>query len=269
MPQKISVITSKIFSKNPNIIHGFFTRKGGASKGIYSSLNCSPYSKDNTLDVQNNRKKATNFFSLRVNTLLTPKQTHSKNVLILKEKWRKDVDPKVDAIVTKESGLMLGILTADCAPVMLCDENAKVIGIAHAGWRGLLEGVLMSTINKMEDIGGKRTNIKAVIGPCISKKYYQVGVDLFKKFTKHDALNKMFFTESTKPKYYMFDLSGCIAQALKKLNISNVENLGIDTFSNPERFFSYRRSMKKKEGDFGRNLSIIAIKNNHNYQERL
>ena len=243
MSERISVITSKKISKNPNIVHGFFTRKGGESKGMYNSLNCSLRSKDNFLHVNNNRKNAMEFLSLQTNMLLSPS------------------DPKADAIVTKKSGLILGILTADCAPVILCDEKTKVIGIAHAGWRGAFLGVLESTVNKMENIGAKRSNIKAVIGPCISKKFYEVGNDLFQKFVKKNPKNKSFFTASKKHSRYMFDLAGCICGILKKLNIGNVENLSLDTFSNPKKFFSYRRSVRKKENDFGRNLSVVMLKN--------
>jgi len=261
MSEKISVITSKKKFKNPNIIHGFFTRKGGESKGMYSSLNCSLRSKDNFLHVNNNRKNAMEFLSLQTNMLLTPNQVHGKRVLVLKKKWRSHSDPKADAIVTKKSGLVLGILTADCAPVILCDEKAKVIGIAHAGWKGVFLGVLESAVNKMENIGAKRSNIKAIIGPCISKKFYEVGNDLFQKFVKKNPKNKSFFTVSKKHSRYMFDLVGCICEILKKLNIGNVENLSLDTFSNPKKFFSYRRSIRKKENDFGRNLSVITLKN--------
>jgi len=261
MSKRIAAIISKKISKNPNIIHGFFTRVGGESRGIYSSLNCSLYSKDHLLHVKNNRKSAIEFFSLQTDMLLTPNQAHGKKVLILKKKWKKNLDPRVDAIVTKKSGLILGILTADCAPVILCDEKTEVIGIAHAGWKGVFLGVLESTVDRMENIGARRSNIKAVIGPCISKRFYEVSSDLFQKFIKKDVANKVFFTASKKPARYMFDLAGCICGILKKLNIGNVENLDLDTFSNPKRFFSYRRSEKKRENDFGRNLSIVALKN--------
>jgi YfiH family protein len=229
-------------ASNLNFRHGFFTRQGGASKGIFASLNCGPGSGDAREDVMENRRRVGEALGGK---LLTLYQIHSANAVLVKEPW--EVGPEADAMATDVPGLGLGILTADCAPVLFADAQAGVIGAVHAGWKGALAGVTEAAIAAMESLGAKRARIAAAIGPCISQANYETGAEFRERF---DA---RFFDGRH------FDLEGYVAQRLAQAGIGNVERLGVCTYAREEEFFSYRRATHRGEKDYGRQVSAIVL----------
>ena len=240
-----------------NFRHGFFTRKGGASKGIYKGLNCGISSSDDAKTVLSNRNLVAQHMGTYVDNIIGVNQIHSIEAIICDKKF--EIAPKADALVTNTPGLLLSVLTADCQPVIFADKKNSVIGIAHAGWRGALNGVLTSTINKMEFLGAERKQISAVIGPCISQAAYEVDLDFFEKFTNPNKKNRSFFYYNSDTKKYHFDLPNFSLKLLKEANILSAEWTGHCTYNDPKRFFSYRRSCHKNEPDYGRLISAIML----------
>ena len=240
-----------------NFRHGFFTRKGGVSKGIYKGLNCGLGSSDDEKNVLSNRDLVAQYMGTCSDNIVSVHQIHSIEALICNRKF--ETSPKADALVTNTSGLLLSVLTADCQPVIFADEKNSVVGIAHAGWRGALNGVLTSTINKMEYLGAERRQISAVIGPCISQAAYEVSLDFFEKFTSSNENNKNYFSYRPLTKKYHFDLPNFSLNLLKDEGISSIEWTGHCTYSDPRKFFSYRRSCHKNESDYGRLISTIML----------
>ena len=243
----------------PNVAHGFFGRQGGVSQGLYASLNCGPGSKDSREAVMENRKRATEALSPGAR-LVTLYQIHSAEAVAVSEPWDIPENPKADAIVTDRSGVALGILTADCTPILLADSRAHVIGAAHAGWNGAISGVAGSVVGAMVRLGAKLERIRATIGPCISQAAYEVGPEFETRFRASDPANVRFFAPSAKADHWQFDLPAYVAHRLRQAGIESVENLGVCTYAGENDFFSYRRTTHRKEADYGRQLSAIMLK---------
>ena len=242
----------------PGIAHGFFGRVGGVSKGIYASLNCGPGSKDSRDDVMENRARATAALAPGA-ALVTLYQVHSAEAVTVTAPWPIPENPKADAMATDRPGVALGILTADCAPILLADPKARIIGAAHAGWNGALSGVVESVLAAMERLGAKPERIRAAIGPCISQKAYEVGPEFQLRFVNADANNTRFFVRSPRAGHWQFDLPAYVAQRLKQANVESVEILDVCTYARDDEFFSYRRTTHRKEPDYGRELSAIML----------
>jgi YfiH family protein len=245
---------------SPHIAHGFFGRRGGVSEGVYATLNCGPGSKDAREAVLENRRRATAALASDA-TLVTLYQIHSAEAVTVTEAWNIPENPKADAMVTNRPGIALGILTADCAPILFADPEARVIGAAHAGWNGALAGVTDSVVAAMLRLGAERDRIRAAIGPCIRQAAYEVGPEFEARFRAADPQNTRFFAHSSRPGHWQFDLPGYVAQRLRHSGVEQVEDLGVCTYSRPEEFFSYRRTTHLKEPDYGRQLSAIALEN--------
>ncbi|MEX0280839.1 MAG: peptidoglycan editing factor PgeF [Arenibacterium sp.] len=249
----LDIITSDNLSP---IRHGFFTRRGGASSGIFAGLNCGPGSSDQAEVVAINRARVAEAMAVEPDALVSLHQYHSDVVLSL-EAPRQD-KPKADAIVTATPGIALAILTADCQPVLFADHQAGVVGAAHAGWRGALEGVLEATLDAMEGLGAARENVQAVIGPSISQRAYEVGPEFFDRFVEDDPENQRFFAGATGDRM-LFDLPGYGLHRLREAGVGQAEWTRHCTYSDSERFFSYRRSTHSKEADYGRLISVIRL----------
>jgi polyphenol oxidase len=244
---------------SPRIAHGFFGREGGVSQGIYASLNCGPGSKDDPAAVAANRRRVADALAPEVQ-LVSLAQVHSPIVHTLPA-WG-SVDGKRlegDGMVTATPGLGLGILTADCAPVLFSDPNAGVIGAAHAGWKGALGGVLEATLEAMEKLGALRMRISAGIGPSISQQNYEVGADFRERFVEAEAKHHRFFVPSDREGHFRFDLPGYVAHRLTQAGTGSVETLGICTYSAENGFFSFRRTTHAGEPDYGRQISAIVL----------
>ena len=239
------------------IRHAFFTRTGGVSQGVYATLNGGIGSKDQPDHVNKNRSRMAQALGVKPEHFLTAYQVHSPDVVVVEQPWAHEHRPRVDAMVTKVPGIALGVSTADCGPVLFADPQAQVIGGAHAGWRGALTGVLEATIDAMEKLGADRTRITVAIGPLIRQDSYEVGPEFVERFIAQDMTIDRFFKQDDGRA--MFDLAGYIRARLGNAGIGRVEDLGLDTFAEPERFFSYRRSTKLGESDYGRHINAIAL----------
>jgi len=239
--------------------HGFFTRQGGVSGGIYASLNCGPGSRDDVGDVKENRRRVADALGVPADRLLTVYQQHSAKAVILEAPWDTDEVPQADAIVTATPGLAIGVLTADCAPVLLCDSTARVVGAAHAGWRGALSGITDATLAAMEELGARRERIVAVIGPAISQKAYEVGTDYRDQFLAEEPESAAFFVEDDSSGEPHFDLPGYVAERLARAGVAAIADLGHCTYCDETRLFSYRRSQHHGEADYGRQISAILL----------
>jgi YfiH family protein len=243
----------------PGIRHGFLTRRGGVSDGLYASLNCGLGSKDDQASVIENRTRALRSAGLDPDTLSTAYQVHSAKVAVVGADWDEMKRPQVDGLVTKTRGKSLGILTADCVPVLFADPDAGIIGASHAGWKGAIGGVLQETVAAMEKLGAQRASIQAGIGPAIAQKSYEVGPEFPQAFIDRDRANARFFTTSSRCRHFMFDLVGFVVQELKALGLAGVAAAGNDTCAEADDFFSYRRTTLAKEPDYGRQISLIGL----------
>lgn len=242
------------------IRHGFFGRAGGVSEGIYASLNCGFGSGDDSERVAENRARVMQATDLDPANLVTAWQTHSQRVAIVDKPWARDAAPQVDAMVTTTPGIGLGVLHADCAPVLFADAEARVAGAAHAGWRGAFDGVLEETIAEMQRQGASLSRIVAAIGPCIGQPSYEVGPEFRARFLEGGKNNATFFTASTqRAGHFHFDLEGYCAHRLARAGLAQIERLGRDTCALSDVFFSYRRRTLEGGKDYGRNISLIAL----------
>lgn len=237
--------------------HGFFGRAGGVSEGIYRGLNCGPGSKDVPEHIAENRRRVAASFSQAPEQLCTLYQIHSPDVVSVNAPFG-EARPQADALVTNRPGIVLGILTADCAPVLFADAQAGVIGAAHAGWKGAHGGVVENTIAAMEALGARREQIAAVVGPCIAQVSYEVGPEFVARFTADEQAQ--YFIPSTRAQHAQFDLAGYVTGALRRAGVAQVSALMVDTCANEEAFFSYRRTTLRGEPDYGRQISAIALK---------
>jgi YfiH family protein len=239
--------------------HRFFTRRGGVSAGLYSSLNCGYGSGDSPDNVHENRRRAAGTFACGEADLLTLHQIHSTEVLTVSDRrWTSPGAPKADALVTDRPGVMLGVLAADCAPVLMADPAARVIGAAHAGWKGALGGVVEAAIAAMEKLGARRERVMAAIGPCIGRDSYEVGPEFPAPFLVHDEASAAFFRSAPRAGHFLFDLAGYLAHRIAKAGVA-VQATGHDTLAGTDDFFSYRRNTLQGVRDYGRGLSAIAL----------
>lgn len=242
------------------IDHAYFTRQGGASEGIYASRNIGLGSQDNRAAVLENRARCAADLGVTVDRLATPYQIHSSDVITVKDIWPAGESPKADALVTNRPGVMLGIATADCGSVLFADDKARVIGAAHAGWRGATGGVLENTISAMEKLGAKRENITAVLGPTIAQASYEVGPEFIDNLKALASDNTQYLKPSTRTDHALFNLPHYITDRLKAHDIRAAVDLALDTYVDNERFYSYRRTTHRGEKDYGRLLSAIVLK---------
>jgi polyphenol oxidase len=240
------------------IRHGFFTRRGGVSKGIYGSLNCGLGSGDDAENVRQNRALVAETLGVPHERLLTLYQIHSATAVIVDQPWNSDV-AEADALVTRTPGLAIGALTADCAPVLFCDPEARVIAAAHAGWRGALLGIVEATVASMEELGAKPQRMVAVIGPTISQRAYEVGSDYVERFLAEEPESSSFFMTDDSSGEPHFDLAGYVAERLARAGVGTVSDLGLCTYCDETRLFSYRRSQHHGEEDYGRQISAIVL----------
>jgi len=236
--------------------HGFFTRRGGASSGIFSGLNCGPGSSDQSEIVSINRTRVAEAMAVSPDHLVTVHQIHSADVVSVAAPL--GPRPRADAIVTATPGLAVGVLTADCQPVLFADGEAGVIGAAHAGWRGARDGVLEATLAAMEALGAERGRIAAVIGPSISQRNYEVGPELLEEFMAEDPESARFFANGEGDRY-LFDLPGYGLSRLRRAGVGHAEWTRHCTYADPERFYSYRRATHAGEADYGRLISAIRL----------
>ncbi len=246
--------------KHPGIAHGFFGRQGGYSQGIFASLNCGLGSGDARATVIRNREVVAQALGGSEANIVTAFQVHSAEAVVVTAPWAHDARPKVDAMVTRVPGLILGTLTADCGPVLFADKEAGVIACAHAGWKGALDGVTDATIRKMEELGAHRENIVAVLGPTISKSAYEVGPEFIQRFVAAAEGNRLYFTDSVKPGHYMFDLPGYLTDRLKGFGVGAVLDTGLCTYTREADYFSYRRATHRGELDYGRQIAAITLR---------
>lgn len=252
-------VLSSALLKLGSIKHGFFTREGGNSSGIYASLNCGRGSNDDPKAVEKNRQDISGYFGIASHQLISPHQVHSANVIGVTEAFPSANIPRVDGLVTATPRLALGILTADCGPILFADEKSRVIGACHSGWKGAIGGVIQNTIGKMEDLGARRTSITAVLGPVISQEAYEVGPEFKENFITEATENKIYFRSSSRAEHFMFDLETFIIDILVQQELHHIESMNICTYGDEDRFFSYRRSTHRSEPDYGRQLSAICL----------
>jgi polyphenol oxidase len=241
------------------IRHGFLTRKGGVSRGLFASLNCGLGTTDAPADIAENRRRAVQAIGLQSAPIVTAYQIHSATVAIVEEPWDENARPRVDALVTRRTGVVLGILTADCAPVLFADAASGIVAAAHAGWKGALGGVLTQTVRAMENLGASRRRIVAAIGPCIGAGSYEVGPEFPAPFIAKDKANARFFQTADACRKFTFDLAGYCEAELAGLGLASITAAGRDTCAEEADFFSYRRMTKRKEADYGRQISLIGL----------
>jgi YfiH family protein len=241
----------------PRIRHGFFTRSGGVSQGLYATLNGGTGSNDAPAKVTENRARMAAALGVAPERLLTAYQIHSPDVVTVEAPWRER--PRADALVTRTPQLAVGVSTADCGPLLFADAEAGVVGAAQAGWRGALSGVVEATVAAMERLGAARSHIAVALGPTIRQPNYEVGPEFVERFLAADPANARFFTPSQREGHAMFDLTGYIAERARRAGIASFEDLGLCTYAEPERFFSYRRMTRLGEADYGRHINAIAL----------
>ena len=249
---------SSKLSKFKNLKHCFFSRKSGVSKGYYESLNCGLGSSDKKENVLKNLEIVSKNISCRNDYLITLSQKHTNKIIFFEKEESVKSKLTGDAIVTKLKNIGISILAADCAPILFYDPKKKIIGCAHAGWKGALNGVIKNTVEKFKDLNSNIEDIIAVVGPCLEKNSYEVKNNFIKKFISDDKSNIIFF-EKTINKKYIFDLRGFVNKKILNTGIKNIDNIKMDTFSNKKNFYSYRRSCIDKERDYGRCISVILM----------
>lgn len=258
--QKLVFLQSAPLTANRGIRHGFFTRRGGVSRGLYDSLNCGPGSSDAPDSVQENRRRVAATFDLQQDKLFGLYQVHGRDVVTLTETANYQERPKADGAVTNVPGLGLSILTADCAPILLADPEAGVIGACHAGWKGALSGITDATVAAMVGLGARPASIIAAIGPLIAQNSYEVGPEFPAPFLAQSAKNQVFFGTASRAGHFLFDLAGYVKARLLAQGLRGVEAMERDTRREDADFFSYRRATLAKEPDYGRQISVIALK---------
>jgi purine-nucleoside/S-methyl-5'-thioadenosine phosphorylase / adenosine deaminase len=249
---------SPLLSAIPGLRHAFFSRDGGVSEGIYAGLNGGLGSSDDPVKVAENRRRMAAQIGVAPTHFLSLHQIHSPDAVIATGPWESASRPRADALVTRTVGLAIGVTAADCGPILLVDPNARVIGAAHAGWKGALTGVVESTVDAMEKLGAERSGIVAAIGPLIRQHSYEVGDEFVERFLEADAENALFFMPAARENHAMFDLAGFIRMRLENAGVLMIDDIGVDTYSD-ERFFSYRRSVHRKEPDYGRHVHAIVL----------
>ncbi len=259
MLQNLSPIISEELSAlaSKGIAHGFYTRQGGVSSGLYDSLNAGQGSKDEPALVLENRARIASHLGVAPTHMAGCYQIHSAKVIQITEP-QEQPRPEADGLVSNVPGMGLAILTADCGPILFADPDQRVVGACHAGWQGALTGIAENTIDAMVELGANRQNIIAVLGPSISQKNYEVGAEFKERFRSHDEAYKRFFTKALKPNHYQFDLHRFILSRLSSAGVQAFRT-GQCTYADEQRFFSYRRTTHRKEPDYGRQMSAIGL----------
>jgi YfiH family protein len=253
----LAVLTSDLLGRAPGVRHAFFTRRGGVSEGVYASLNLGAGSRDDPAAVKENRARAAAHFGAAPDHLLTCYQIHSAVAVVAEGPWADR--PEADAVVSGAPGLVLGALAADCAPVLLADPEARVVGAAHAGWRGALGGVIEAAIEKMAGLGARPERMLAAVGPCIGQGSYEVGLEFLEAFTGKARGAEAFFAPGRAADKRQFDLPGFVLSRLADAGVGKAEWIGRDTYAEPDLFFSNRRAVHRGETDYGRLLSAITL----------
>lgn len=259
MTLTVPTVQSAALGALPGVRHAFFTRQGGVSTGVLSSLNGGLGAKDDPANVHENRRRMAATLGLDAGRIALPWQVHSANVTVATEPWTRETAPHVDAVVVAIPGLAAGVTIADCGPILFADAEARVVAAAHAGWQGAFKGVAEATLAKMEELGARRERVVAVLGPCIRQASYEVGPEFAARFVAADPENVRFFEPSGKPGHALFDLGGYVVARLKAADVGAVEDLSLDTYADEERFFSYRRMTHRGEDDYGRLVAAIAL----------
>ncbi|MEQ1754582.1 MAG: peptidoglycan editing factor PgeF [Micropepsaceae bacterium] len=255
----MNVLKSRILSEQRKLAHGFYGRPGGVSSGVYASLNCGYGSGDNLEAVRTNRGLVAKNLGADPDKLLTVYQVHSAAAVIVTASWSRESAPHADGMVTNVPGIALGVLAADCAPVLFADESAGVIGSAHAGWQGAIKGIVETVVQLMEQSGASRTRLKACVGPCISQKNYEVGPEFRQRFCSAEAMYERFFVPAERDAHWMFDLPRFVRSRLEQSGVQDIEVVDECTYANAEVFFSYRRTTHRGEQSYGRNMSAIVL----------
>jgi YfiH family protein len=256
----IKPVTARNLASLEGIRHGFFTRNGGVSTGLYASLNCGWGSSDDPDAVSENRRRAGAFLGGDPDSgVVTLYQEHGTNALHVTRRPSREALPHADAVIASTPGLVVGVLTADCTPVLMADPQARIVAAVHAGWRGAINDVVGSAVREMERLGAKRERITAAIGPCIAPAAYEVGADFEATFRERDPSFSGFFERADADAKPHFDLPGFVAMRLREAGVGNVEDVGLCTYANESLFFSYRRKTHRQEGDYGRQISAIVV----------
>jgi len=253
------VITSAALDEDTGIHHAFFTRRGGVSDGLFDSLNCGFGSGDSPHCVARNRAIAMARLGLPADRLVTVRQIHSATVVTVERPWRREESPRADGLATTVPGIALGVLAADCAPILFHDPVGRVVGAAHGGWRGALGGIVEATVARMAALGAARGRIRAAVGPCIGRYSYEVGREFPQPFVSEDPGNMRYFAPAPRDGRFLFDLAGYIAHRAARAGIAEVEVVGHDTLAEEGQFFSYRRACLRGERAYGRGLSAIVL----------
>jgi YfiH family protein len=257
MTQKTVIPLRATVLEAPGLAHGFFTRHGGVSTGVYASLNGGVGSRDDPRAVAENRRRMAAYLRIDPAHFLVPYQIHSSEALVVMNAFVER--PRCDALATSIRGLGLGVTGADCGMILFADRGARVIGAAHAGWKGALSGVLEATLEAMETLGARRASTAAALGPTILQKNYEVGAEFAGRFMAESNDYKRFFSATNRAEHFLFDLPGFIAMRLRLAGIGSFEDITHDTYAEPESFYSYRRSVHKNEPDYGRQIAAIAL----------
>lgn len=252
-------IEARCLANLRGIRHGFFTRAGGTSQGLYAALNCGPGSNDDPGNVAENRARVAQHLGAKHAEVVTLYQMHSANALAVSEPIDANDRPKADAVVTRTPGLAVGALTADCAPVLFADAQARVVAAAHAGWRGATSGILEATIAQMELLGAERSRIHAAVGPAINQVSYEVGPEFEAALLKGCLDNARYFARTGSDARPRFDLPGYVEDRLKAAGVAHIERQSPCTYANESLFYSYRRSQHRNEADYGRQISAIVV----------
>jgi len=263
MTSSLQPLSSPLLSDINAIHHGFFSRLGGVSTGLYRELNCGLGSNDDQKNIAENRRRVAAHLNVVPENFLNMYQIHSANVAVVEETWPTSKAPQVDAMVTSKTGIALSILTADCAPILFCDPENKVIAASHAGWKGALSGIIEQTIETMEKLGANRDKVRAAIGPCISQKNYEVGPEFKELFCTQNKLFINFFSPAPDQNSdrFFFDLPGFVTSKLHQNGVNFINQLSICTYENYGKYFSFRKSTHLIEPDYGRNVSAIVLRN--------
>lgn len=243
----------------PGIVHAFFTRKGGVSEGVYSSLNGGVGSRDAPEAVAENRARMARALGVEAGRFAVPYQIHSADAIAISDHWAPDARPRCDGVATATRGLALGVTGADCGMILFADPEARVVGAAHAGWKGALTGVVEATVAAMERLGARRGAVVAGLGPCIAQGSYEVGPEFVAAFAEAGEATQRFFVPSRRPGHSMFDLKAYIGERVARAGVGGFEDLGLDTYADDGRFFSYRRATHRREPDYGRLVAAIAL----------
>jgi YfiH family protein len=239
--------------------HAFFTREGGVSSGVYASLNGGQGSNDQPANIAENRRRMAEALKATDGHLVTCFQTHSAEAIVATRPWTRATAPRADAVVTAMPGLAVGVSVADCGPVLFADAEARVVGAAHAGWKGALGGLIEAAVEKMESLGADRARMVAAIGPLIRQSSYEVGPEFVARFREVDSMNIRYFAPADRSGHALFDLPGYIRARLMRIGVGTIDDLCCDTYAEDRYFFSYRRSVHRNEPDYGRLIAAIAL----------